>query len=154
MTGRQSFIILCGLLAAAAAAVFFAIAIDRHIYAPGAPHLHRGGELARLRHHVPGPWRREFSPAFILRKAYSIGAFAIVGFLAAPTLPRARRVVLCALLVACFSLAIEVAQKIVFGSESLASNAFDVACGALGGLIGAGAWNVVAAFAGSRRTIR
>lgn len=154
MTARQTFIILCGLLAAAAAAVFFAIAIDHEVYAPGASHLRGAGELARLRHHVPREWRHEFTPGFVLRKAYSIVAFSIVGFFAAPALPRTRRIALCALLVGCFSLAIEIAQKIVFGNESLASNAFDVACGALGGSIGALAWNAVSTFAASRRPIR
>ncbi len=76
----------------------------------------------------------EASVAVVLRKLYSVVAFAIVGFLADKALPQARRRALrAALIVAGFSAAIEVAQKLHHATEGLLSNAVDIACGALGG---------------------
>jgi hypothetical protein len=70
----------------------------------------------------------------LLRKLYSIVAFALIGFVVDKALPRTRRPALrAALIVAGFSAAIEVAQKLHHAHEGLASEAFDVACGALGG---------------------
>jgi hypothetical protein len=95
--------------------------------------------------------RHDLNTDFLLRKLYSIVAFAIVGALAAPTFPRKARLVACTLLVAIFSTVIEIAQKLTGTNESLASNAFDVACGAAGGLIGAALWNLGEALARRRR---
>jgi hypothetical protein len=69
-----------------------------------------------------------------VRKAYSIVAFAIVGFTAHRALgpsqrPRARM----ACLVGGYSLGIEIAQHLMIGAEPLVESAFDVGCGALGG---------------------
>jgi uncharacterized BrkB/YihY/UPF0761 family membrane protein len=70
----------------------------------------------------------------VLRKVYSVVAFTLLGFVVNAALPRARRPALrAALAVAAFSAVIEVAQKLRGAHEGLASNAFDVACGALGG---------------------
>jgi hypothetical protein len=69
-----------------------------------------------------------------VRKAYSVVAFACVGFtahraLGPTTRPRGRM----AALVAFYSLAIEIAQHQLIGPEPLAESAFDVGCGAVGG---------------------
>ena len=70
----------------------------------------------------------------VLRKLYSIVAFTLLGFVVHAALPRSRRPALrAALIVAAFSLLIEVAQKVRHAHEGLLSNAVDVACGALGG---------------------
>ncbi len=144
MNSRQSFIALFGLLAAAAAVVFFAISIDRSVYAPGAWELHTNGELGRIRAHAPPRFQGDFTSFRILRKLYSIVAFAIVAFFAAPVFEARQRVRASVLLVASFSAAIEIAQRVTGAHESLLSNAFDIACGALGGLFGALAFNLVA----------
>ncbi len=139
-----------GLLAASAAVVFFAISLDRSIYAPGAGQLHRElhghAGIAGLHRDVPAGLLRDFSARTALRKIYSVIAFGIVGFFAAPMLPTTSRIRDCALLVAFFSAIIEVAQKLTGAREGLASNAFDIACGAVGGLLGALAWNGIAQF--------
>ncbi len=72
----------------------------------------------------------------LLRKFYSIVAFALIGFVVDKALPRTRRPALrAALIVAAFSAAIEVAQKLHHAREGPLSNAIDIACGALGGWI-------------------
>ena len=73
----------------------------------------------------------------LLRKAYSIIAFALLGFtarkaLGASALSPARG----ALLVAAYSAAIEVAQAERGSHEGIAWNVVDVLCGAAGGLLG------------------
>jgi hypothetical protein len=148
--GRGRSAAIFGLLAASAAVVFLAIALDRDIYAPGVAQLHRElhghghAAITGLHRDVPAGLRRDVSARIALRKVYSVVAFGIVGFLAAPLLPNVNRVRDCALLVACFSTIIEVAQKLTGAREGLASNAFDIACGAVGGLLGALAWNGIA----------
>lgn len=73
-----------------------------------------------------------------LRKAYSVGAFALVGFLTTNALPRTARPALrAAVLVAIYSAAIEVVQAFDGSHEGLTWNAVDIACGALGGALGA-----------------
>ncbi len=73
----------------------------------------------------------------LLRKAYSIAAFALVGFSAAKALGwSARAYGRGALLVGLYSGAIEVAQAAGGAHEGLLWNALDVACGALGGTAG------------------
>jgi uncharacterized BrkB/YihY/UPF0761 family membrane protein len=70
----------------------------------------------------------------VLRKLYSLVAFTLIGFVVHKALPPVRRPALrAALIVAAFSALIEVAQKLHHAHEGLASNAFDVLCGALGG---------------------
>ena len=75
-----------------------------------------------------------------LRKAYSIIAFAIVGYAANQALnPSARPALRMSLCVAAYSLGIEVAQRIFVAHEPELESALDVGCGALGG------WLAVAA---------
>lgn len=70
----------------------------------------------------------------LLRKVYSVVAFSLLGFVVHSALPRTPRPALrAALVVAAFSAVVEVAQKLRGAHEGLASNAFDIACGALGG---------------------
>jgi hypothetical protein len=86
--------------------------------------------------------------ATIFRKLYSIVAFSIVGLLAAPAIPRRRRIAIDALIVALVSTAIEIGQKLHDRSpESLTSNLFDIGCGAVGGIVGALLWNLGQALA-------
>ncbi|HEX3462428.1 MAG TPA: hypothetical protein VHS78_00060 [Candidatus Elarobacter sp.] len=78
-----------------------------------------------------------FSFHVLLRKAYSIAAFALVGFtarkaLGATALTPARG----ALLVAVYSAAIEIVQAIKGSHEGIAWNVVDVLCGAAGGWLG------------------
>jgi hypothetical protein len=69
-----------------------------------------------------------------LRKAYSILAFALVGYTAERALdPTSRPAVRAAVLVASYSFAIEVAQRVFVGPEPAFESVFDVACGSLGG---------------------
>ena len=75
-----------------------------------------------------------FAVHVLLRKFYSVVAFTLIGFVAHRALPPARRPALrAALIVAAFSAAIEIAQKMRAAPEGPLSNAVDVACGALGG---------------------
>ena len=79
-----------------------------------------------------------FSWHVLFRKTYSIGAFALVGFTADNALaPSTRVAARGAFLVGLYSGAIEVAQAALGSHEGLGWNAIDVACGALGGAIGA-----------------
>lgn len=74
----------------------------------------------------------------LLRKAYSLAAFALVGVLADRALPPARRPALrAALVVALFSALIELGQKLHGSSEGRLSNLLDIGFGALGGWLGA-----------------
>ena len=151
MNPSRNFVLLFGLLAASAAGAFLAVSIDREFYAPGAQALGARVDLHALHGHLPRRFDRDLTPRRILRKLYSIIAFAIVGFFAAGMLDARRRAVGCALLVACFSAIIEVVQKYTGAKESLLSNAFDVACGAAGGLIGAALWTAWLRIAEARR---
>jgi hypothetical protein len=80
----------------------------------------------------------------LLRKAYSIAAFSLVGFMADKALgPSARPVLRGALLVGAYSAAIEVAQAWLGSKEGLAWNAFDTMCGVVGGALGANAGRII-----------
>ncbi len=82
----------------------------------------------------PGPLQ------LLLRKSYSIGAFAIVGFLLARAISASQRttsIFVIALAVGAYSLVIEVIQAIVGSHEGLVSNTIDVAFGFIGGYLGA-----------------
>jgi len=75
----------------------------------------------------------------LLRKAYSVIAFGVVGYCAARAFragasPRASWQI--GLFVAAFSLAIEIAQAFTPPPEGLLSNAVDVVCGFVGGWLG------------------
>jgi hypothetical protein len=73
----------------------------------------------------------------VLRKAYSIAAFALVGFTADKALGSSTRGPLrAALLVAAYSGAIEIVQAVLGSKEGPVWNAVDVACGAAGGTLG------------------
>jgi hypothetical protein len=79
-----------------------------------------------------------------LRKAYSIAAFAVVGFTAERALrPNGRAVLRGAAIVALYSAAIEVAQALHGSHEGLIWNGIDVLCGAVGGSIGAAAGRIM-----------
>jgi len=144
---RRPLLILLALLATAVAVVFFAISIDPEIYAPGASRGHLGVGL-HLYHDLPRQAQNDLSYRRILRKGYSVVAFALVGLFSAPFLPKRNRIAATTLLVAAYSAAIEVAQKLVLHSpESLLSNAFDIACGAVGGWLGAWVLTLITRFA-------
>jgi uncharacterized BrkB/YihY/UPF0761 family membrane protein len=74
------------------------------------------------------------SAVIVLRKVYSIAAFTLIGLVVHLALPPVRRPALrAAIIVAAFSAVIEIAQKLRHAHEGLASNAIDIACGAVGG---------------------
>ena len=147
MTRRQIFYLCFALLAASAATIFLAISVDHGVYAPGAYSVHH--ELAQHTHvanaekRLPPVAQRWLSPFRILRKTYSVVAFAILGFLVAPLVRRPFRIRSDVVIVAGFSGLIEIVQKMAGSTEGYASNAFDILCGALGGLLGALLWNAI-----------
>ncbi len=117
--------------AAAAAVVIVALAfwaaLSHRVYSRTLP----AGLLEHLFGEDDGEWR---SALVVLRKLYSIVAFTLVGFVVHKALPPARRAALrAAVIVAALSALIEIAQKLRHAHEGLASNAFDVLCGAFGG---------------------
>jgi hypothetical protein len=74
----------------------------------------------------------------LLRKAYSVAAFALVGYLLRRALQeRGKRDVVrpCILGMGAYSAAIEVGQALVGSQEGPLWNTVDVACGALGGTL-------------------
>ena len=76
----------------------------------------------------------------VLRKAYSVIAFGVIGYCAARASRAGGSSVVSwqiALWVAAFSAAIEIAQSFTPPPEGLESNAIDVACGFAGGWLGA-----------------
>lgn len=82
----------------------------------------------------PGPFQ------ILLRKSYSIAAFALVGWLfarASSASGRIRSTLFVAFSVAAYSALIEIGQAIGQAHEGLFWNLVDVACGFLGGLLGA-----------------
>ncbi len=143
MTSRNTLMLLFALLATAAAVAFLAISIDREVYAPGAGVLHRELAEHNLNRKLPHLSTRpnHIESRKVLRKLYSIVAFSIVGFFAAPLIPRSRRIVIDALLIAAFSGVIEIAQAVTGADEGYLSNTFDIGCGGVGGAIGAAIWN-------------
>jgi len=147
MSQRLALLTVFGMLAAAAAVVFLAISVDRELYAPGAGtlerHLPERAGVRRVERRLPRVARRALEPRNFLRKLYSVIAFATVGFFAAPLIPRPARLRWDTALIAGFSLIIEIAQKLTGANESYASNLFDIACGAVGGAIGALIWNAL-----------
>ncbi len=82
----------------------------------------------------PGPLQ------ILLRKSYSIGAFAIVGYLLARALSASMRTssaLTVAVAIGAYSLLIEVIQAVVGSHEGLVWNSVDVAFGFIGGYLGA-----------------
>ncbi len=114
-TARRTVFWRCALVVCAA--LLFGIALSNQAYEATSP--------PSLSYHV------------LLRKAYSIGAFAVIGFLIVRSrLPGLGRLWPVALAVGAYSAAIEVGQYLTGVREGLASNAFDVACGVIGGALG------------------
>ncbi len=137
------FRVFAAILAIVVAVFFVFLSIDHDVYAPGAYRLHM--ELHNLYISLFGePSGRNLDFRTILRKAYSIVAFGLVGVFVAMTVPdRSRRYTIAIAAVAVLSAIIEVVQKVAAHSyESFASNIFDVLCGAVGGAIGAFAINL------------
>ena len=105
-------------IAAAVVTFFFAIALSDAVYELTSP--------SYFEWHV------------LLRKVYSVIAFAIVGAAfgrAAREWNRPLSLVRTAFAVALFSSAIEVGQKLAGSHEGLSWNVFDAGCGALGGAL-------------------
>ncbi len=155
MSRRRLYLAIYAVLALSAAIVFYLISTDHRIYAPGAYALHHaiadhrhgdsrlGEELRQSEGNLPFG-RHAFSTYVILRKFYSIVAFTIVGIFSAPLLARRVRVAADVAIVAGFSAIIEIGQKLTIApGESLAWETFDVACGAVGGALGAAIWNAL-----------
>ncbi len=144
MNPRSPLLVVFALLASAAAVVFLAISIDSHIYTPGLGRIeYHLGVSDTIAAHVGG-LNEDFSTVWIVRKLYSVGAFAVVGLLASPLFARTGRVRSGAILVTGFSLAIEIFQRAIshVSHETNVSSLFDLGCGAVGGAIGAVAWNL------------
>jgi hypothetical protein len=84
--------------------------------------------------------RGTYADEGLLRKSYSLVAFTVTGFLlafAARRLGRAQPIAATSAMVALFSAAIEIAQRLAGSHESLVWNVGDVAFGAAGGALGA-----------------
>jgi glycopeptide antibiotics resistance protein len=82
----------------------------------------------------PGPLQ------ILLRKSYSIAAFAILGYLPSRALwasEKTKTPLYVAAAIAAYSLVIEVSQAILGAQEGLVWNAVDVAFGFVGGYLGA-----------------
>src|ERR1700686_3282715 len=74
----------------------------------------------------------------LLRKSYSVIAFALVGYLLRRALKEYDRpdaIGTCVLGITAYSAAIEIGQAVVGSHEGLLLNAVDVACGTLGGAL-------------------
>jgi hypothetical protein len=108
------------------AAAFYALALSHEVYDATSP--------PGLGWHV------------VLRKIYSVGAFALISYclsraLAVRAASLLASVATCALALAAYSAAIEIGQAVAGSQEGVAWNAVDVLCGALGGVAGAyAAW--------------
>jgi hypothetical protein len=127
--------ILWSIVALVAAIVFLWAATTQSVY----NHTSPGGVAQRLfGEDAPQvPHSQWLSLHILLRKTYSIIAFAIVGVLVDKALPPVRRRALrAALVVALFSAVIEVVQVAEHSPEGFVSNLFDVGCGAVGGWLG------------------
>lgn len=103
---------------AACAVLLYAVALSNQAYEATSP--------SSLSFHV------------LLRKGYSIGAFALIGFLAARSRVKGiRGWIPVAIAIALYSTAIEIGQYAEGVREGLLSNGIDIACGFVGGAIGA-----------------
>ena len=100
------------------AVVLYAIALSRDAYELTSP--------AALSWHV------------LLRKTYSIGAFGLLAFLLRRSrIQGSETTVPIALAIALYSTAIEIGQYLTGVREGLTSNCIDIACGFIGGVLGA-----------------
>lgn len=132
------------LIAVGLAALALLAALSHRIYPLTlyAPHVVRHAVSS-----LPGGWAvRElfidegYTPQLVVRKFYSVIAFAIVGIFVALSkrqLPARDRIVAAAVWVGGLSLVIEILQRFGGSTESFGSNLFDIACGAIGGAVGA-----------------
>ena len=105
-------------LVALAAAVLFFVALSDAIYEATSPSA--------------------FAWHVVLRKAYSVAAFALVGYLLRRALAehgKTRVPATCVWGMAAYSGAIEIGQALVGSHEGLLWNGVDVLCGALGGAL-------------------
>jgi hypothetical protein len=121
-------------LAILVAVTFFIVALSADVYEDTSP--------AHLATRLFGGGSERFGRPFgislhvVVRKFYSVVAFAIVGWTAQRALPAsARPATRMTLLVGLYSAAIEYGQWREVSTEGLGWNAFDVACGALGGYL-------------------
>ncbi len=134
-------------LAILVAVAFFIVALSADVYEGTSPaHL-----ASRLFGDGGARLGRPFgiSLHIVLRKFYSVVAFAIVGWTAQRALPPSSRPALrMTLLVACYSAAIEYGQWRAGSTEGLGWNTFDVACGALGGYLAIAADGFIARLRG------
>ena len=105
-------------LAVIAATILFVVALSNAVYETTSP--------SWLSWHV------------LLRKSYSVIAFAVVGYFLRRALrehDRPDAIGTCVLGVTAYSAAIEIGQAVVGSHEGLLLNAVDVACGTLGGAL-------------------
>jgi hypothetical protein len=127
---RLGWIVLATLVAVA----FFIVALSEDVYHDTSPaHL-----AARLFGDTGSRFGRPFgiSLHILVRKFYSVVAFAIVGWTAQRALPPSSKPALrMTILVALYSAAIEYGQWLEGSTEGLRWNTVDVACGALGGYL-------------------
>jgi len=119
-------------IALVVAGTFFWIAMRVDVYHATSPEsLARtlfGPDVIQFAH----PWW--FSLHILVRKVYSIVAFALVGFTAHRALgPTARPALRAAALVGIYSLGIEIGQRLFVANEPVLESVLDVGCGALGG---------------------
>jgi len=132
-------------LAILVATAFFIVALRADVYeGTSPPHL-----AARLFGETGARMGRPLglSLHIVIRKLYSVVAFAIVGWTAQRALPPSSRPALrMTLLVALYSAAIEYGQWREGSTEGLRWNAFDVACGALGGFLAIAGDRAIARF--------
>ncbi|GEM_PF-6792843 len=142
----KALIYAASIAALAAAVMFFAIdgrVYSTTVYVPQAVRepleaLHVGAwpfaNAARLLLADPG-----WTPHDLVRKAYSLLAFAVLGFLIAKALGRRislSRAIAVSGCVAGFSALIEILQRLDPSHESRLSSILDVLCGAIGGAAG------------------
>ena len=107
------------LLAAGAAIGFYALGLSDVVYEATSP----GSGLVHV----------------LVRKLYSLACFGLLGYLASKVVTRAPVLVSsvrAAVIIALYSAAVEVGQRLTGGHESLKWNAVDVALGFIGGGIG------------------
>jgi hypothetical protein len=106
-------------VAAAAAAGFFALALSDVVYDFTSP----------------GSWPTHV----VVRKLYSLACFVVLGYLFSRVVPRMPPLLSgmrAAVIVAMYSAAVEIGQRLTGSRESLKWNAVDVALGFIGGAIG------------------
>ena len=123
-------------LALAAAAGFFVLAVNDAVYDATSPE--------GMPHHV------------IVRKLYSLGCFAVLGFLWRRSFPAsgwARSIAGAATAIAAYSVLVELGQRVAGSHESIKWNIVDVVLGGVGGATG-GAIDSVLSFLSPKGSLR